>query len=103
MKLLVRVLTVTGCGLLAAVWLSASTVALRVPLGLPGALLVVAILLLSRSFRALQLAAFVGLVWIWHVPVILAAILAVPRVLLVLPGLISTFLAGRRHPRLRWS
>jgi len=33
----------------------------------------------------------------------LALIVAAPRLILVLPGLISTFLASRRHPRARWS
>lgn len=103
MKLLLRALALAGFVALTAVWLAAATAALAVPFTLAGAVVTVAILVLSRSFRALQLAALVGLIWIWHLPVLLALLLAVPRIVLILPGLVATWLASRRHPRLRWS
>ena len=103
MKLLLRVIALAGCAALGGVWIAAATVALAVPLTWAGAAVTIAVLLLSRSFRALQLGALVGLIWIWHVPVVLAVLIAAPRLVLVLPGLIATYLAARRHPRLRWS
>jgi hypothetical protein len=103
MKWLMRVVAIAGVAALGAVWVAAGTAALAVPLTLAGAVVTVVVLLLSRSFRALQLAALVGLIWIWHVPPVLAVLLAVPRIVLILPGLIATYLARRRHPRLRWT
>ena len=103
MKWVVRSILQLAAAAYAAAWLGAAVVALAVPLGIPGALLIAAILLVSRTFRALQLAALIGAAWIWHWPVVLALLFAAPRLLLILPGLISTFLANRRHPRLRWS
>jgi hypothetical protein len=51
----------------------------------------------------LQIAVLFGALTAWHWPPALAVIVAAPRLILVLPGLISTFLASRRHPRARWS
>jgi hypothetical protein len=66
--------------------------------------MVVAIALLALGFiLPLQIAVFFGALTVWHWPVALAVIVAAPRLILVLPGLISTFLASRRHPRPRWS
>ncbi|HEX4376472.1 MAG TPA: hypothetical protein VHZ99_04905 [Steroidobacteraceae bacterium] len=103
MKWLLRVLALAGFIAFITIWLAAATAALAVPFTLAGAVVTVAILVLSRSFRALQLAALVGLIWIWRLPVLVAVLLAVPRIVLILPGLVATWLAGRRHPRLRWS
>jgi hypothetical protein len=101
--LLLRVLLLAALAVFFGVRLWAAVVALRAPLALIPALLVVVILLVSRAFSALQLAALIGAIWIWHWPVPVALMLSVPRVVLLLPGIISTFLASRRHPRLRWS
>ena len=104
MKSLLRLVLLGVLAAVAAIWLWAAISALQTGLGSwCGAVLVTAILLASGSFPALQLAALIGAIWIWHLPVLLALILAVPRAFLVLPGLISTYLARRRHPRLRWS
>jgi hypothetical protein len=104
MKSLLRLVLIGVLAVVAAIWLWAAINALQTGLGSwSGAVLVAVILLASGSFPALQLAALIGAIWIWHLPVLLALILAVPRAFLVLPGLISTYLARRRHPRLRWS
>ena len=60
-------------------------------------------LLLSGLMLPLRIAVFFGALAVWHWPVLLALIVAAPRLVLMLPGLISTFLASRRHPRPRWS
>jgi hypothetical protein len=60
-------------------------------------------LLLCRLVLPLQIAVLLGALTVWHWPLLLAVIVAAPRLILVLPGLISTFLAARRHPRPRWS
>jgi hypothetical protein len=72
-------------------------------IGLGWAVALAAALLLSGWLLPLRLAVLYGAVTVWHWPLLLAVILAAPRLVLVLPGLISTFLAGRRHPRPRWS
>jgi len=59
-------------------------------------------LLWLRCLRALQITIFLGALTVWHWPALLALFLAAPRAFLVLPGLIATFLANRRHPRARW-
>jgi hypothetical protein len=60
-------------------------------------------LLLSGWLLPLQIAVFLGALILWRWPLPLALMLAAPRLLLMLPGLVSTFLASRRHPRPRWS
>jgi hypothetical protein len=65
--------------------------------------ILVALLLWLRLVVVLQIAIFFGAVMAWHLPVLVALWLAVPRLFLVLPGLVSTFLASHRHPRARWT
>jgi hypothetical protein len=60
-------------------------------------------LLLSGFTVPLRIAVFFGALAVWHWPVLPALVVAAPRLVLMLPGLISTFLASRRHPRPRWS
>jgi hypothetical protein len=72
-------------------------------IGLGWAIGLALMLLLAGWLPALQIAVFFGALLAWHWPVLLALLLAAPRLILVLPGLISTLLAGRRHPRARWS
>jgi hypothetical protein len=55
-----------------------------------------------RCIRVLQIAIFLGALTVWHWPAVLALFVAAPRAFLVLPGLIATFLANRRHPRAHW-
>jgi hypothetical protein len=70
--------------------------------GLAWALGLVAALLWLRFTALLQLGVLVGAMAVWRWPIVVALFLAAPRIFLVLPGLISTFLASRRHPRARW-
>jgi hypothetical protein len=93
---------------LAALWayrLARAVVAflgLSVWLGGAGAL---AILVLAAAFRwhwVLRVAAFLALLLLWHWPWWAALPVSVPRALLVLPGLVSTAVARRRHPRPVW-
>jgi hypothetical protein len=72
-------------------------------LGIPWALPIAAAALWLRLFRLLQLTVFLAAIALWHLPVWLALLLAVPRAFLMLPGWVSTYLASRRHPRPRWS
>lgn len=72
-------------------------------IGLGWAIALALVLLLAGWLPVLQIAVFFGALMVWHWPVLLALLLAAPRLILVLPGLVSTFLAARRHPRARWS
>jgi hypothetical protein len=49
-----------------------------------------------------QLAALLTLVRLWHWPILAALPCVAPRLVLVLPGLVSSWLATLRHPRPRW-
>jgi len=71
-------------------------------LGAPIGVLVAVLLLLAGWLRPLRIAAFFGLIVLWHWPLLAALLVAAPRWLLMLPGLISTLLARLRHPRPRW-
>ena len=71
-------------------------------IGMDWAVVLAAGLLLCGLLLPLRIAVVYGAVTVWHWPLLLALILAAPRLILVLPGLISTFLAARRHPRPRW-
>jgi hypothetical protein len=103
MKVLMRVALV---GLLAAVsalrlWLA--TLGIAQLIGVEWAIVLAVGLLLTGIVWPLQIAVFCGALLAWHWPPLLALIVAAPRLILMLPGLISTFLAARRHPRPRWS
>jgi hypothetical protein len=52
---------------------------------------------------ALRILAALALWRLWHWPAWVAALVAAPRLLLVLPGLITACLARLRHPRPRWA
>jgi hypothetical protein len=71
--------------------------------GTDWAIALVVVMALCRLMLPLQIAVLVGALAAWHWPLLLALIVAAPRLVLVLPGLISTFLAARRHPQPRWS
>ena len=51
----------------------------------------------------LRAAAFLALVRLWHWPWPLAVVVAAPRLVLVLPGRVTTLLARFRHPRPLWA
>jgi hypothetical protein len=65
--------------------------------------ILIALMLWLRLVVLLQIAILLGAVMGWHLPVIVALPLAMPRLFLMLPGLVSTFLANHRHPRVRWT
>lgn len=71
-------------------------------LGVPWALLIVALAAAARLHWVIRVAAFLTLLLLWRWPWWAALLLAAPRLLLVLPGLINTALARLRHPRPRW-
>ena len=103
MKLLLRgglLALLVGLTLL-RLWLAVLGLALL--LGPGWAVIVVLVLLLTGVLWPLQLAVFFGASMVWHWPLLLAFAMAAPRLILMLPGLISTLLAARRHPRQRWS
>lgn len=68
-------------------------------LGVAIATWVMLLITAARWHWAIRLAALVGLVVQWHWPWWVALPCALPRALLVLPGLVRTGMARRRHPR----
>ena len=88
---------------LAATRFAAAVCGLSLILGSGAAVLVAALLLRLGGYWVLWAAALAGAVKSWQLPWLLALPLAAPRAFLVLPGVVSTFLANRRHPRARWS
>jgi len=77
-------------------------IGLQQQLGVTCAVIGAACLLLLRFTPPIRIGAFLAAMSLWRWPWYAALILAAPRVLLVLPGLVSTFLAERRHPRPIW-
>jgi hypothetical protein len=72
-------------------------------IGTAWALLVMLLVAAVRWTVLIQLGACIALVRIAHWPLFAAVLAVAPRLLLVLPGLINTWLASMRHPRPRWS
>ena len=103
MKLLIRIVGLALLTVLAAAWVWACLAGLGLGVSMGWAVLIAAAIAWLRQIWLLQIAAFLGALLVWRWPVVPALLLAVPRALLLLPGLISTYLAGRRHPRVRWS
>jgi hypothetical protein len=103
MRVLLRIvgLAALAAFVLMRVWIGVLGLAALV--GPAWAIVLVAVLLLSGLMLPLRIAVFFGALAVWHWPVLLALIVAAPRLVLMLPGLISTFLASRRHPRPRWN
>ena len=103
MKLLIRIVGLALLTALAAAWVWACLAGLGLGVIIGWAVLIAAAIAWLRQIWLLQIGAFLGALLVWRWPVVPALLLAVPRALLVLPGLISTYLASRRHPRVRWS
>jgi len=103
MKVLMRVVLLALLAAVSALRLWLATLGLAQLIGIDWAIALALALLLSGILWPLQVAVFFGAFLAWHWPPLLALIVAAPRLILMLPGLISTFLAGRRHPRPRWS
>jgi len=103
LKILVRIALLAALMALTLLRLWAGVLGLAQLVGLGWAIALALALVLAGWLPALQIAVFFGALLVWHWPLLLALVLAAPRLILVLPGLISTFLAGRRHPRARWS
>ena len=61
-----------------------------------------AALVLLRVTIPVRIGVVLAAVYLWAMPWTAALLLAVPRVPLMLPGLISTALARLRHPRPVW-
>jgi hypothetical protein len=103
MNVLVRIvgLAALAAFMLLRAWLG--VLALAQLVGLGWAVVLAVALLLSGFMLPLRIAVFFGALALWHWPLLVALIVAAPRLFLMLPGLISTFLASRRHPRPRWS
>jgi hypothetical protein len=103
MKILIRIGLLAALAAFTLLRLWIGVLGLVQIIGVGGAVGVTVSLLLLRLIWPLQFAVFFGALTVWHWPLALAVILAAPRLILILPGLISTFLASRRHPRPRWS
>jgi hypothetical protein len=102
-RLLIRTAGLAGLAALRVARVWAAVLGLAQFLGLPGAVIVITAVVLSDATVLVRLCAVMGAVMVWHWPVAVAVIFAAPRLVLVLPGLISTWLADRRHPRPSWS
>jgi hypothetical protein len=92
-------LLLAACSLL-RLWLA--VLALAVAVGTGWALVAVLALLLAGLFWPLRLAVFFGALELWHWPLPAALVIAAPRLVLMLPGLVAAYLASKRHPRPRW-
>ena len=103
MKILIRIGLLAALTALTALRLWVGVLGLAQLVGLVWAIALALGLLLAGWLPGLQVAVFFGALMVWHWPLPLALLLAAPRLILMLPGLISTFLASRRHPRARWS
>jgi hypothetical protein len=103
MRVLVRIVGLAALAalMLMRAWLG--VLALAQLVGPGWAIVLAVVLLLSGFMLPLRIAVFFGALALWHWPLLVALIIAAPRLVLMLPGLISTFLASRRHPRPRWS
>jgi hypothetical protein len=102
MKLLLRIVLLALLAAVGALRLWLATLGLAQLIGVDWALALALGLLLIGMLWPLQIAVFCGALLVWHWPPLLALMVAAPRLILMLPGLISTFLAARRHPRPRW-
>lgn len=78
------------------------TVGLWKILGPAWGLLGAAALLLLRFTVPVRIGVFLAAFYLWSLPWYAALILAAPRLILMLPALISTGLARLRHPRPVW-
>jgi len=93
-------LGLAACTLL-RLWLA--VLALAVVIGTGWAMVTTLALLLAGVLWPLRVAVFFGALVLWHWPLPAALVIALPRLILVLPGLIATLLASKRHPRPRWT
>ncbi|HEX2790603.1 MAG TPA: hypothetical protein VHN17_09260 [Steroidobacteraceae bacterium] len=103
MRVLLRIVGLAALAAFAVMRVWLGVLALAQLIGLPWAIVLALALLLSGFTLPLRIAVFFGALALWHWPMLPALILAAPRLILMLPGLISTLLASRRHPRPRWS
>jgi hypothetical protein len=101
-KLLIRALSALLLAAYAATWIGACIEGLRPLGGLAWAVIIACALLWLRFTWLLRVAVCVGAIATWHWPWVWAVLLAVPRAVLMLPGLVSSTLASWRHPRARW-
>jgi hypothetical protein len=97
-------LGLAACTLL-RLWLA--VLAMAVAIGTVWAIVAtLALLLAGLRFTGLlwplRMAVFFGAMVLWHWPLPAALVIAAPRLFLMLPGLVATFLASKRHPRPRW-
>ena len=84
-------------------WLTTAGLALTRAFGWPAALGLLVVSAYLRIAWPLQLAVLLGLGLVWHWPWLLALLVAAPRLLTLLPGLIAWGIARRRHPPPAWA
>jgi hypothetical protein len=103
MKILFTMASLTAYVGFRVIQFAIGTIGLAHDLGLFWAVSGVLAALLLGFLAPLRLGAFLGAMSVWHWPWYAALIFAVPRLVLMLPGLISTGLAQLRHPRPVWA
>ncbi|HEY3808940.1 MAG TPA: hypothetical protein VGL50_03300 [Steroidobacteraceae bacterium] len=84
-------------------WVALGAAGLWVGLGPAWAVLALAALALFRFYVPLRLGVLLGAVGLLGWPWFVALIIAVPRLVLMLPGYASMLLARARHPRPVWT
>ena len=78
------------------------TIGLQHELGIACAIIGLAAVLLFGFTWFIRVGAFMALVSLWRWPWFAALLFAAPRVVLMIPGLLSTAVAKWRHPRPLW-
>jgi hypothetical protein len=78
------------------------TIGLQHELGIACAIIGAAAVLLFGFTWFIRIGAFMALVSLWRWPWFAALLFAAPRVVLMIPGLVSTVVAKWRHPRPLW-
>jgi hypothetical protein len=103
MRVLVRIVALAALAAFALLRAWLAVLGLAELVGVAWGIALTIALLLVGLMLPVRIAVFFGALAVWHWPALLAVVVAAPRLVLMLPGLISTFLASRRHPRPRWS
>jgi len=102
MKPVIAIIAVAALIAIRVARLVIGTIGLHYELGIACAIIGAASLLLFRFTWFIRIGAFMALISLWRWPWFAALVFAAPRLVLMIPGVVSTALAKRRHPRPLW-
>jgi hypothetical protein len=102
MKPVIAIIAVSALIAIRVARLVIGTIGLHYALGIVGAIIGVASVLLFRFTWFIRCGAFLALISLWHWPWFAALLFAAPRIILMIPGLAATARAKWRHPRPLW-